>query len=283
MSGHPPKAFPASGTPVYDSAKRPPPFIEEWLELFHFRALVAHWALRNITLRYKRSVLGVFWTVIEPLTLMIVLTIVFSNIFVGTIQRFPVYVLAGLTLFDFFSRASLHMADEITISQNLSQRIHAPMSTFAVAAIASYMVNWAVALIPMALVMAFLGHPFSWALVTLPPAMLLMAMFTLGVGLVVATLGAFFHDFKLVYGALLTVLLYSTPIIYPLEIVPDKFQALILANPLTYLLGVFRDPIFLGRVAPATAWATSATVATASLLIGWWVFTRWRDAFVYRA
>ena len=59
MSGHPPKASHAGGTPVYDSAKRPAPFVEEWLELFHFRALVAHWALRNITLRYKRSVLGV--------------------------------------------------------------------------------------------------------------------------------------------------------------------------------------------------------------------------------
>ena len=258
MSGHPPKASPAGGIPIYDSARRPPPFIEEWLELFHFRALVTHWALRNITLRYKRSVLGVFWTVIEPLTLMIVLTIVFSNIFVGTIQRFPVYVLAGLTLFDFFSRASLHMVDEITVSQNLSQRIHAPMSTFAVAAIASYLINWAVALVPMALVMAFLGHPFTWALVTVPAAMLVMAMFTLGVGLVVSTLGAFFHDFKLVYQALLTALFYASPIIYPLDIVPDRFKGLILANPLTYLCRIFRDPFSSVGRRPAESGSTRA-------------------------
>ncbi|MGH9465680.1 MAG: ABC transporter permease [Thermoanaerobaculia bacterium] len=271
----------ADTAPVYDSAVGSHPFLEEWRELYRYRDLVAQWSGRNLKLRYKRSALGVLWTLLEPLMLMVILAVVFSAVF-QPLEDFPVYLLAGLILFDFFGRSTLQIVEEIIASQGLAQRIYVPRSAFALAAIATYLTNWTIAHLPLAGIMLFLGRPFSAALVTVPLGMLLAACFALGVGLIVATLGAFFHDVRLTYQVLLTAWFYATPIIYPLEIVPERLRPLFAANPLTLFCRLVRDPVYLGLPAPLAVWATAAAVALGTLLAGWWIFTHWRNAFGYR-
>lgn len=269
--------------PVYDSARRPPAFLEELLDLWKFRELVFMWSLRTIKIRYKRSVLGVLWTLIEPLTIMIILTIVFSALFRFDLDNYPVYVLVGLTLFDFFRRATVAMVEEITASQGLASKIHVPRSAFPVSAVITYLINWMLAMIPLAGIMLFLDHPFTPALASLPAGIVLNVLFALGVGLVVATLAAFFPDVSLTYQVVLTAWMYATPIIYPIEIVDESYRPVILLNPMTYLLRTVRDPVFEGRASDPSTWAISAVATLVALLVGWWSFTRWRDAFDYRA
>ncbi len=276
-----PRRGAAAAVPVYDSAVQPHAFVEEWRELYRYRDLVLHWCRRNLKLRYKRSVLGVLWTLLEPLMLMVILTLVFSTVF-QPLQDFPVYLLAGLILFDFFSRSTLQIVEEIIASQGLAQRIYVPRSAFALAAVLTYLTNWAIAQLPLLGIMAALGRPFSPALLTVPAAMLLAACFALGVGLIVATLGAFFHDVRLTYQVLLTAWFYATPIIYPIEIVPSGLRPIFEANPLTLLCRLLRDPVYDGAVAPAAVWSAAAACSLGTLLLGWWVFTHWRNAFAYR-
>lgn len=275
--------MPASSQPaVYDSSRRPHPFVEEWQELWRFRELALLWSLRTIKIRYKRSVLGVLWTLLEPLMTMTILTVVFSALFRISLDDYPVYVLAGLALFDFFRRSTVAMADEMLASQGLASRIHIARSVFPVAAVLTYVINWLLALIPLAFLMLFLGRPFTPALLTLPPAIVVNAVFALGVGMIIATLAAFFPDVNLTYQVLLTAWMYATPIIYPIEIVGERWRPLLELNPLTHLLRLVRDPIYEGVVASGSAWAISVTLATGALVAGWWTFTRWRDAFDYR-
>ncbi len=271
-----------AAAPVYDSAAQPHPFVEEWRELYRYRDLVAQWSGRNLKLRYKRSALGVVWTLLEPLMLMVILTVVFSTVF-QPLEDFPVYLLAGLILFDFVSRSTLQIVEEIIASQSLAQRIYVPRSAFAVAAIATYLTNWAIAQLPLFGIMVFLGRPLSAALLTLPVGMLLVAGFALGVGLIVATLGAFFHDVRLTYQVLLTAWFYATPIIYPLDIVPAALRPFFEANPLTLFCRLIRDPVYTGAAAPLGVWGTATLCSLGTLLLGWWTFTRWRNAFGYRA
>lgn len=268
--------------PVYDSALRPHPFVEELQELVRYRDLVALWATRNITLRYKRSVLGVLWTLLEPLLMMVILSFVFSQIFRFSVANYPIYVLAGLIFYDFFSRSTTQMVEEVTASQNLAQRIHVPRSAFAVATIGSYLANWMLALIPLFAIMLFLRHPLTWVVVTLPLAMLAASLFALGVGLVISTLGAFFPDVKLSYKVLLNAWFYATPIIYPVHIIPERWRPLFELNPLHHLLSAFRTPVYDGYVAPLRTWALSLAFGFAAAALGWWAFTRWRKAFEYR-
>ena len=263
----------------YDSAHRPHPFFEELQELIQFRELVFLWAGRNIKLRYKRSVLGILWTLLEPLMLMTILTVVFSALFRFQLENYPVYLLSGLLLFDFFSRSTLQIVEETVASENLASRVHVPRTVFAVATVLSYLFSWLIPLIPLLAIMLVLHHPVSWALVTITVGMVLMGFFALGVGLLVATLGATFHDVKLTYQVLLTGLLYATPIIYPLDIVPEGFRRLFLFNPLLYLVSTVRDPAYLGQPAPLTSWLVAIGASLGMALIGWWTFTTRRNVF----
>jgi ABC-2 type transport system permease protein len=270
---------------VYDSAKRPHPAVEEVQELLRFWDLVLQWSRRNIKLRYKRSILGVLWTLLEPLMLMTILTIVFSNVFRfdGLDYPFPLYILSGLLLFDFFNRSTLQIVEETVASLGLASRIYVPRSAFAVATVLTYLVNWGIALIPLVAIMMVLRQPVSWALLTIPFGMVLSSLFALGVGLLVATLGAFFHDVKLTYQVLLTGWFYATPIIYPLEIVPTQFEKYFLLNPLLHLVALVREPVIFARVAPLENWLAAGGFSLAALAVGWWVFTTQRSVFDYRS
>lgn len=267
---------------VYDSAQRPHPFFEELLDLWSRRDLVAQWTARNLTLRYKRSLLGVFWALLEPLMMMVILTAVFSTAFRFPIPDFPIYLLSGLLVFDFHNRSTLQVMEEEVVSGNLAQRIHVPRTVFSVASTLSYLVHWLVALVPLFAVMAFLRHPVSWAVVSVPLGMALTAMFSLGVGLLVATAGAFFHDFKLVYQVLLMAWMYATPIIYPLEIIPEQYRILFQLNPLYHFVELVRSPVYLGEVAAMSSWLAAVLFGLSSLGIGWWTFTHWISVFDHR-
>lgn len=275
-------ASPEVRLPVYDSARRPHPFLAELLELYRYRDLVFQWSLRNLKLRYKRSVLGVLWTLLQPLMLMTILTVVFSTAFRFPVPHYPVYLLPGLLLFDFVSRTTLQITDEIITSDSLAKRIHLPRSAFAVATTLTYLVNWLIALLPLLAITLFIRHEFDWTVITVLPGIALTAFFALGVGLVVATLGAFFTDIHLTYQVLLTGWLYATPIIYPIEVVPESLQGWFRLNPLLHLCALVRDPVHLGTVAPLDAWLIGTAWSLGALVLGWWVFTRWRNEIDYR-
>ncbi len=268
--------------PIFDSAHRPRPWIEELHELWAYRDLVALWTVRNITLRYKRSVLGIGWTLLEPLLMMTLMTFVFSRVFRFAIASYPLYVLTGILLFDFFSRSTNQVVEEVVTSQNLAQRIHVPRSAFALATVLAYLANWALALVPLTAIMVFVDHPFSWSLLAVPGVMLQAALFATGVGLIVATLGAFFHDVKLTYSVLLTGWFYATPIIYPVEILPERFAGLLALNPMIYPLGLFRSTVIEGRVPPLSDWLLSGGICLATAAAGWWIFTHARKTIEYR-
>lgn len=279
-----PEATANAARPVYDSARSPHPFVEEILELWAFRDLVALWAARTVKLRYKRSVLGVLWTLIEPLMLLIILSIVFTALFRFQLEHpYPVYILPGLLLWDFFRRSTLQIYDDTIASQNLAQRIYVPRSAFAVAAIATYLFNWAISTLVLFAIMVFFDMPFTLALLTLPLGMALTAAFALGLGLAIATVGAFFRDAHLTYQVLLTAWLYATPIIYPLEIIAEPYRDWFALNPMLHLCRLVREPAFNGTTPDPATWLLAAAISLTTLGLGWWVFARWKHDFDYRS
>lgn len=265
----------------YDSLIRPHPFIEEAVELVRFRDLVWIWGLRNLTLRYKRSALGVIWTLLEPMLMMAVLSVVFTSVFRFAIDNYPIYLLSGLLMYDFFNRSTNQMIDEMISSESVVRNVYSPRTAFAVAAVGTNLVNWLIALIPLTVLMLVLGADFTPALLTILPAVFVTAVFATGVGLLVATVAGFFHDFKVMYQVLLTALFYVTPIIYPAEIVPERFRWLISLNPVAHLCEIVRQPAFLGQVAPTLNWLVAVLASISILALGWWVFTGHKDEFNY--
>lgn len=266
----------------YDSANVPSPAIYELGELWRYRDLLRLLVSSSIKKRYKRSALGVVWTLLNPLLNTLVLTIAFSQLLRFQIENYAIYLLVGLLIWNFFSQTTTHAMNTLVWGSSLIKRIYVPRTIFAVSVLGNGLVNFCLSLIPLALIMFVLGHRFSLTLLLIPLALLILMMFTLGITLLISTMAVFFVDVIDIYGVLLSAWLYLTPIIYPIEIVPERFAMLLRLNPMYYIVGLFRSLIFVGELPPPEFWMVSAAVAVFSLIIGWWIFTTKSDEFAYR-
>ncbi len=269
-------------SPIYDSALLKNPGISEVKELFRYRDLLWQLVSRNIKTRYKRSVLGILWTMLNPLLMMMVLTLVFSSLFKFQLPHYATYALAGLALWNFFAQTTTGAMSELIWGGNLMHRIYLPRSIFAVSALGTSLVNLLLTLIPLFLVMLITGTPIRPALLILPLPILLTAMFALGVALTLSRVAAYFADVLEMYQILLTAWMYLTPIIYPKEVLPPHLRWLFNLNPMYHLTEIFRAPLLIGWLAGPKTVLASVVAAVVTLAFGWWYFSRKADELAYR-
>lgn len=267
---------------IYDTAHQPHPLVEELLALVKYRDLILQFVSRAIKTRYKRSVLGVLWTMLNPLLTMVVLTLVFSQLFRFSVKNYPIYVLSGLVVWNFFSSATNSAMGEMLWSGSLLARIYVPKSVFSLSAVGVSLVNLLLALIPLFAIAIFLGTKLSGTIFVMPFAILILAAFALGVGLLLSTAVVYFADMAPVYEVLLIIWFYATPIIYPVEIVPEQFLWLLKLNPLYYMVALFRAPLYSATVPPPSDWLIAAGFALGALIVGSLVFTSKSNEYAYR-
>ncbi len=168
---------------VYDLAKRPHPWVEEFLAVIKYRDLIAQFVSRSLKIRYKRSALGVVWTMLNPLLTMVVLTLVFANFFKNAIQNYPVYILCGLAFWGFVSYTTRESMGEMIFSGSLLNRIYVPKTVFAISAQGTALINLMIGIATILVISLVLHQPLGWSILVLPVSILLMVMFCLGVGL----------------------------------------------------------------------------------------------------
>jgi ABC-type polysaccharide/polyol phosphate export permease len=267
---------------IYDSASRRSPLLEEFRTLVRYRDLIQQLVSRSLKTRYKRSVLGVAWTMLNPLLTMLVLTLVFSTVFRFTVDYYPVYLLSGLVAWNFFSSTTVASMEEMLWSGNLLSRIYVPKSVFAVSAVASGLVNLGISLVPLLIIALITGVKFTPALLVLPASVLILAMFALGIGLLLSTAVVFFADMLPVYQVILTIWMYSTPIFYPIEIIPDRWAHLFKLNPLYHMLAIFREPLWAGAIPSPIHWVVAALTAVVVFVLGGIIFTSKSNEYAYR-
>jgi ABC-type polysaccharide/polyol phosphate export permease len=268
--------------PVYDSARRRWPPLDELVSLCQYRALVVHLIGRNIKIRYKRSVLGLAWTLLNPLLMLVVLAVAFSSLFSASVPNYVTYVLAGIVLWTFFSQTTVSIAASLTWSGSLFHRVYLPRAAFPMAALGSGLVNILLSMAPLLVVAAALGVTINQSTLFVPVSILFAAMFAFGIGLVVSAVALDLPDVREMYEVLLTLWIYLTPVFYPVEIVPEQSRWLFNLNPMHHLLAAFREPIQLGRLPPTETIVAAGSIATVTLLGGWWLFANRADEIPYR-
>lgn len=276
------KVFQKTATPVYDSADRPPPSWEEFVAVWRYRDLIAQFLARDLKVRYKRSLLGVAWTMLNPLAMMLVLAVVFSHVFRITLPHYPVYVLSGMVLWNLFAQTTTAAIHQLVWGGPLLTRIYVPRTLFAVSAVGTGLVNLGLALAPLALIMAVTGVPFRPALLWLPLAILLTALFALGVALLLSIMAVAFPDVLDMYQIVLSLWYFLTPIMYPVTILPESSRWWLNLNPMYHLLEVFRAPIHVGVPAGMHTVAAATAAALGVVLAGWLIFSARADEIAYR-
>ncbi len=269
---------------LYDSAARRLAVVEELVVLFRYRDLLVELVRNNLRTRYKRSLLGLAWTLLNPLVTMVVTTIAFSRVFRMSDAAYPVYVLSGILLWTFFAQSTtVAMHGLVWSGSNLLKRVSLPRTIFSVAAVLTGAVNLLLGLIPLLGIMLLTGTWPTPALLFLPVALLIALTFVLGTALFFSAVAVFFTDVIEIFQAAVMTLFYLTPVLYPARIVPPELSWALTLNPMTHILETFRAPIHGGRLPDGATLATAAGVALLSLLVGWTLFTWKADELVFRA
>jgi lipopolysaccharide transport system permease protein len=267
---------------IYDSDRNKNPAIEEFRALIRYRDLLVQLVRRDIVTRYKRSILGILWTMLNPLGMMIILSIVFSQLF-NMGGTYPAYIVANIIAWNFFSQTTLFSLNATLWGSSLYQRIYIPRTSFVVSTTATGIVNLLFSLVPMILIFLFLRVPFTSSILLLPVAILLLAIFTLGISLFLSTLVVFFPDVNEFYPVLLTAWMYLTPIIYPESLLmtsPLGYWIMNL-NPLYCVTKLFRIILFNGIIPSANEWLIGSSIAVITLFLGWYFFTSKSKLFGY--
>ncbi len=272
------------GTPVYDSAAMGvSPLRTSLREVLAYKDLLRLLVGTNIKTRYKRSILGVAWTLLNPLATAIVMTVAFSALFRFSMQHYAVYVLSGLLFWTYFQQSSTQSMSSVVWGAGLLKKVYVPAMVFPLAAVGTGLVNLFLSIPPLLLIMLVLKHPFTPALLFLPVAVLLVTGFTLGLGLLMASFAVFFSDVVEMYGVILRIWFYLTPVMYPEKILPKRVLPLIKMNPMYHMVQCWREPIFNGTLPSMTSILVATSWSVGILLLGWWVFTRRSHEFALRA
>ncbi|MCK5376121.1 MAG: ABC transporter permease, partial [Acidobacteria bacterium] len=192
----------AHSVPVYDSAARRNPMREAAEELIQYKDLLRLLIATNIKTRYRRSILGVAWTLLSPLLTMIVITIAFSAIFRFSVPNYPVYVLAGLVFYGFFQESTTQSMNSLVWGSTLLKKVYIPAAVFPIAAVGTALVNLGLSLVPLLLITLFFKQPLNWTLLFVPAAMVMAAIFSLGVGLILSSIAVVFSDVVEMWGVI---------------------------------------------------------------------------------
>jgi ABC-type polysaccharide/polyol phosphate export permease len=266
---------------TYDSSKRIHPALEELRGIFQYKDLILQLVRRDIVARYKRSTLGIAWTMLQPLGMMIILSVVFSNLF-QSVRGYPSYILSGLLAWTFFAQTTTAAIHQIVWGAALFHRIYLPRTSFPISAIGTGVVNLTLGLVPLTLILLVTGIPLTWNILFVPISIFLLAAFALGVGLILSTLAIYFPDVVEMYQVMILGWMYLTPVIYPEEILPEPLRFwLTNLNPMYHLIKIFRLPIYGGELPTLETLLIGTAIALFTLLAGWLIFSKKSDEFAY--
>jgi ABC-type polysaccharide/polyol phosphate export permease len=275
------RASSSSADAFYDSSRRRPRWIEEAVFLWQYRGLVHELVIRDIKVRYKRSVLGMIWTMLAPLLNMIALTLVFSAILKQAIENYPVYFMAGQIFWSYFAQTTTAAASQSQSSNDMAKRTFIPRSVFVAAVVGGGLVNLGLSLVPLVIIIAVTGFPLHATWVFLPISILITTLFTAGVSLILFTITSRFADVREMYTVLVQTWFFLTPIVYHPSIVPFRYRVALWMNPMYYLVQVFRKPIYDGAIPAASLVLVSFALSAAVLVSGWIYFCRRTDRMAY--
>lgn len=247
-----------------------------------YSPLLRELVTRDVKIKYRKSILGVFWTLLNPLLMMLVLSIVFSNLFRFGVENYPVYILSGQVIFNFFSESTSSAMTSILSNAQLIKKIYIPKYLFTLARIASSVINIMASFSALLLVMIAMRMELHYTMFLGIIPMICLIILSTGVGLILATLTVKFRDIMHLYSVFLTALMYLVPIIYPMSLLEGSpfVYRLVNLNPLTIILTMFRELVIYGTIPTITSFVSAIVVSVGVLCIGLVVFYKKQDEFI---
>jgi len=235
---------------------------------------------RDFITRYRKSILGVLWSLLNPLLTMLVMTLVFSYIFRFTIDYFPAYLLSGQLIFSFFTESTTLAMGSVIANEGTIKKIYVPKYIFPLSKAMSSLVNLGFSFGAFLFVFIIVGVPFQWTMLLIPIPIIYTFVFSLGVAMLISCLAVFFRDLTYLYGIFTLLLMYFTPIFYPVTIIEDWLMPYYGLNPMFHFVTYFRNVAMWGTVPDLWANMVCIGYALSSLCVGTYVFMKQQDKFI---
>ena len=238
---------------------------------------------RDFKVKYKRSVLGVVWSLLYPILTMAVMAVVFTNVFKFSTPgvNYLVYLLSGLVLFNYFSEASNLAMSSVVANFSLINKVYIPKYIFPLSKCLFVGINFLLTLIPLYVIIFLTGTGVNFYHLLLPYVFMCLLLFTIGIGFILATISVFLRDMFYIYGVIITLWTYLTPIMYDASIIPAKFQIFMKLNPMYWFLDFARQIILYNQMPGVRNFLYCAVFGVGFLLIGIYLFKNNQDKFIY--
>lgn len=251
-------------------------------ESHQYRDVLWQLVRQFLTLRYRRTLLGYVWTLVNPLLMMGVTAVVFATLFRLDLASYTVFLFAGMIPWNFFSMSVTQSCTSFIQNEGLIKKIYLPKAIFPLALLVGMLIDSMLSMAALSLIILPLGGKFSAALLFIPVAYLLLFLFALGVAMLMSVATVFFRDLQYVIAVLMQAWFFLTPVMYRHEALTGKVAGLVALNPMGYFIELFRAPLLLGQLPSLQAMGVSAGVALASIGIGFWTLLRQEKNIVFR-
>lgn len=250
--------------------------MEKIKELFAFKDLLKNLVSRDFKTRYKRSYLGILWSLLNPLFIIIVYTLAFDYIIKMRVKDFPMFFMCAYLPWSYFTASlSLSLAS-LSDSGYLIKAVYFPREILPLSIVLSCLLHFLITFIFVFPILMIFGYSPHWAVLSLPVIILLQSLFIFGVCLLLSSIHVLFRDIRYILDVILTVWFWLTPIVYPISLIPDRYLFFYKLNPMTIFVMAYREVLLNGELPVPVYWIALLVATSASLLLGYFPFMRIR-------
>lgn len=251
-----------------------------WQHFQRYKPLLRELVVRDLKVKYRRSFLGYLWSLLNPLLMMAVMTFVFSYMFRFDIENYPLYLICGQTLWAFFNESTNMAMYSVLGNGALIKKVYIPKFIFPMSRVVSSFVTMSFSLGAILIVLLVTRAPLYWQALLFPIPLVLLLIFSMGVGMILSALSVYFRDITHLYSVITLAWMYATPVFYPTSSMPPEVVAVLKLNPMYYYLDFFRQLVLYGTIPSTVTWAICIFASLLTLAIGLIVFRKLQRNFI---
>lgn len=237
---------------------------------------------QQMTLRYRRTILGYFWTLINPLMMILIMGIVFSALFKEDLFQFTAFLFAGMIPWNFINGVVSQSGSAYIANEGLIKKIYVPKIVFPLSIVVTLFIDAILSLAVLVFFIIILGGKIAWVIFFVPIALIFLLIFAVGIGLIVAIANVFYRDLQYILTVVMQGLFYLTPVLYIKDKVPSALSVLVSLNPLTPLIEIFRAPISYRLMPGNYTLSIAIIISIGTFAIGIWLFLRQEKKIIFR-
>jgi lipopolysaccharide transport system permease protein len=266
--------------PYRERRIKTPPLVARAGELVRYRELVRNLVKRDLKVRYRNSVFGFAWSLLNPLFMMGVLSIVFSLVFGGVeVENFPAFLIVGLIPWNFCTTSLGRVVSCLIDNGHLIKKVYFPREVLPISVVLANLVHFVIAIPVLLLILTLLGVNLTWKALLFPPLIVIQLLLIMGLAFIISAVNVFYRDMGVALDVLLQGWFFATPIFYHHHILPLPLQKPAMANPLAAIITAYRDVLIYDRWPDRNFTLVALLSSTLIFVVGYAVFNRWSSGF----